>query len=197
MDSFCLLAIIGLAFLLEYDTLYNFINKDRGAAEGSPSGSMLLQVLLASMLIGGLLLFAFRRKIMESALFLKVKLMLIGFMEGLSTIFKLHNVPLFLVYTIGIWLMFYIQCLFNLWAFTPTAHLTAGPAVMIFVIGTLGMVVPSPGGMGTFHAMAIAGLALYGISGSDGFSYANIAFFTIQILYNLVGGLLAIFFLRK
>ena len=46
--------------------------------------------------------------------------------------------------------------------------------------------------MGTFHALVIAGLALYGISGSDAFSYANIAFFAIQIFYNIVGGVLAL-----
>jgi hypothetical protein len=38
-------------------------------------------------------------------------------------------------------------------------------------------------------------LAIYGIAGSDGFSYANIAFFTIQILYNLVAGVLSLILL--
>ena len=46
--------------------------------------------------------------------------------------------------------------------------------------------------MGTFHALAIAGLALYGIGGGDAFSYANIAFFTVQIFYNIAAGLLAL-----
>ena len=106
--------------------------------------------------------------------------------------FKLKNPALFLLYSGGIWLMFYLQCLFNLIAFPPTASLGAGAALMIFVFGTLGMVIPSPGGMGTFHALAIAGLALYGIGGGDAFSYANIAFFAIQIFYNIVAGVLAL-----
>jgi uncharacterized membrane protein YbhN (UPF0104 family) len=70
-------------------------------------------------------------------------------------------------------------------------------ALMVFVFGTLGFVIPSPGGMGTYHALCIAGLALYGISGSDGFSYANIAFFAVQIFYNFVAGLLSLWLLPK
>jgi hypothetical protein len=46
--------------------------------------------------------------------------------------------------------------------------------------------------MGTFHALAIEGLDLYDIPGPDAFSYANIAFFAIQIFYNIVAGLLAL-----
>jgi hypothetical protein len=84
--------------------------------------------------------------------------------------------------------MFYLQCWLNLKAFPPTEHLSASAALMVFVFGTLGFVIPSPGGMGTFHALCIAGLALYGINGGDAFSYANIAFFTIQIFYNIVAG---------
>jgi uncharacterized membrane protein YbhN (UPF0104 family) len=88
--------------------------------------------------------------------------------------------------------MFYLQCRFNLLAFPPTAHLSASATLMIFLFGTLGFVIPSPGGMGTFHALCIAGLALYGVGGSDAFSYANIAFFTVQIFYNFVAGILAL-----
>ncbi|MBK8555683.1 MAG: hypothetical protein IPL65_07900 [Lewinellaceae bacterium] len=38
----------------------------------------------------------------------------------------------------------------------------------------------------------MAGLALYGIDKSDAFSYAMIAFFAIQIFYNIIGGILAL-----
>jgi hypothetical protein len=115
----------------------------------------------------------------------------------LKSVLKLKNPGLFSVYSVGIWIMFYLQCWFNLMAFPPTAHLGASAALMVFVFGTLGFVIPSPGGMGTFHALCIAGLALYGINGSDGFSYANIAFFAVQIFYNFVAGFLALYLLPK
>jgi uncharacterized protein (TIRG00374 family) len=122
----------------------------------------------------------------------KVINLLKGFWEGMKSVLKLKNPLLFLFYSVGIWLLFYLQCWLNLMAFPPTQHLTFGAALMVFVFGTLGFVIPSPGGMGTFHALCIAGLALYGINGSDAFSYANISFFSVQIFYNILAGVLAL-----
>jgi len=42
--------------------------------------------------------------------------------------------------------------------------------------------------MGTYHFMTQIGLAIYGISNEDGFSWANISFFTIQIGGTLLYG---------
>ena len=66
---------------------------------------------------------------------------------------------------------------------------------MVFVFGAFGIVIPSPGGMGTFHFLVVAALALYGINGSDAFSYANINFFSIQIFGNVFFGILALILL--
>jgi glycosyltransferase 2 family protein len=50
------------------------------------------------------------------------------------------------------------------------------------------MIVPSPGGMGTYHVMAVAALTLFSVNSNDAFSFANIMFFSIQIFYNIVIG---------
>jgi LPXTG-motif cell wall-anchored protein len=155
----------------------------------------LVITLLGLALAGGAALFIFRKKLARLPVFQKVSRLLKGFWDGLRSVGRMKNPGLFAVLSAGIWLMFFLQCWLNLKAFPPTAHLGAGAALMVFVFGTLGFVIPSPGGMGTFHALAIAGLALYGIGGGDAFSYANIAFFAIQIFYNIVAGLLALILL--
>jgi len=43
--------------------------------------------------------------------------------------------------------------------------------------------------MGSYHYLVGQGLALYGVVGSDGFSFANIVFFSIQLLANILFGL--------
>lgn len=196
MDFVCLGIVVGLAFLLEGEVLLQFLAKrSSGGAEGG-SGSLLMHPLVLGVLALGLLsvgvLVVFWKKIAQMALVQKVLGLLQGFWEGLRSVLRLRQPTLFLLYSAGIWVMFYLQCYFNLLAFGPTAGLGPSAALMVFVFGTLGFVIPSPGGMGTFHALCIAGLALYGIGGSDAFSYANIAFFTVQIFYNLVGGILAL-----
>ena len=197
MDFICLGLVVGLAFLFEGQTLIHFIsqNQSGGAQSGSLLQNSVVLTTLGLMLAGLVSVFIFRDKIAHLPVYQKIAKLVKGFWDGLRSVFKLKNPALFLLYSGGIWLMFYLQCLFNLMSFPPTASLGAGAALMIFVFGTLGMVIPSPGGMGTFHALAIAGLALYGIAGGDAFSYANIAFFAIQIFYNLVAGVLALLLL--
>ncbi|MCC7504628.1 MAG: flippase-like domain-containing protein [Saprospiraceae bacterium] len=194
MDLVCLALVVGLTFVFEGQVLLDFISANRSGAEGGSGlpGNRLIWIGLIMMGLFGAAVVIFWQKLLHFHVFRKMDQILKGFWEGLRSVLKLKNPTLFIAYSLGIWLMFYLQCWFNLKAFPPTAGLTAGAAMMVFVFGTLGMVIPSPGGMGTFHALAIAGLALYGIEGSDAFSYANIAFFAIQIFYNIVGGVLAL-----
>jgi len=197
MDFICLCLVVALAFVLEGDVLLRFFSQGKNGAESGTSWAVLLSspvvlLLFGLFAIGCVIVFSLRKKLAQTIVFQKVASLAQGFWEGFRSVFRLKNPALFLLYSLGIWLMFYFQCYFNLQAFAPTAHLGASAALMVFVFGTLGFVIPSPGGMGTFHALCIAGLGLYGVSGSDGFSYANIAFFTVQIFYNLLGGTLAL-----
>ena len=193
MDFICLIGVVGLAFLLEGDTLWAFVSQRKSGESGSGlfQNPFVLGFFAISAL-GLLIILLLKEKLARIPLFQKVWKLLKGFLDGLKSVFKLKRPGLFIAYSVGIWAMFYLQCWLNLLAFPPTAHLGMSAALMVFVFGTLGFVIPSPGGMGTFHALCIAGLALYGIGGSDAFSYANIAFFAVQIFYNFVGGFLAL-----
>ena len=94
-----------------------------------------------------------------------------------------------------IWAMYYVMTVFALQSFAPTTDLPLVVGLVVFVFGALGIVIPSPGGMGTYHALVIAALSLYGVSGDDGFSLANIAFFSINIFCNILFGILALILL--
>lgn len=193
VDLICLAAVVGLAFLFEGDTLWAFISQQRGdGSGGSFFQNRFVQGFLVFSAISALLVYVFREKLSQIPVVQKLGTLLKGFADGLRSVLKLKNPGLFVVYSAGIWVMFYLQCWLSLKAFPPTSHLDLSAALMVFVFGTLGFVIPSPGGMGTYHALCIAGLALYGIYGSDGFSYANISFFAVQIFYNFAGGFLAL-----
>ena len=197
MDFVCLALVIGLAFIFEADTLWAFIqSRQPEAAQGNSLWqNPIVLGGLTLLSLSGLLALIFRKKLAQLALFKKIAGLVEGFWDGLRSVFRLQNAGLFLVYSLGIWLMFYLQCWFNLIAFAPTAHLGPGPALMIFVFGTLGFVIPTPGGMGSFHFLAKEGLLIYSINSNDAFSYTMIAFFTVQIFYNIVAGLLALLLL--
>lgn len=191
MDMVCLSLVVGLVFLWEADTLWAFLQQNRGSEVPFWKKPAFLVFLAFLASLGGAAWF-FRHKIVRLTLFKRLAGLLTGFLEGLRSVLQLKRAGIFWACSLGIWLMFYLQTWFNLRAFGPTAHLDWDAALMVFVFGTLGFVIPSPGGMGSFHALAIAGLTVYAIRSDDAFSYANIAFFAVQILYNVLGGLLAL-----
>lgn len=112
-----------------------------------------------------------------------------SFIDGLKAVTQLDSVFKFVVYTIIIWVCYYLMTYLCFFAFGPTAHLSAKVGLIIFVLGTMGIVFPSPGGMGSYHFLVMNGLLLYGIESTDAFSFANIVFFAIQLFCNVTLGL--------
>ncbi len=193
LDVLMLLLIVGLTFLLEFDTLVNYLTEKM--VDDPEKGSLFENPIIIGLgvagVIGVLLLFLFRKKLEQTSIYQKIKKLLIGFAEGLKTIGKLENVGLFIFHTILIWVMYFLMTYLCFFAYAPTAGLGPLPALMVFVFGTFGIVVPSPGGMGTFHFFATEALKIYGVDPADAFSFANILFFSVQIGCNVVIGLMA------
>jgi hypothetical protein len=59
-------------------------------------------------------------------------------------------------------------------------------------IGSLGWIVPVPGGFGSFHALVTGGLMMYGINSDEGVIFATLSHET-QLLVMLFFGLIALF----
>lgn len=188
MDVLFLLICIGLCFLIEFDTILAFLQKGKDADSGP-------NFLLLAGGIGGVLLLItgllFRKKIMTSSLFKKGLNIAKGFGEGILSVRKMDNPLLFWFHSTFIWVMYFFMTYFCFSAFGPTADLAPKIALLAFVVGALAIAIPSPGGMGTYHLFIIQLLALYGVSETDAFSFANILFFSVQLGINVIVGLSA------
>ncbi len=195
IDVLSLLIMVGIAFLLEFDTLWGYLSENMGSRTSNGLLSDPFIIGLGMLALTGLssLLF-FRKKIQSSKFYLKIIHVLKGFWDGILSIKNLENPGLFVIYSILIWVAYYFMFYMYLPAFGPTAHLGFLAALMVFVFGTFGILVPSPGGMGSYHFLVIAALALYGVTGSDAFSFANFSFFATHFC-NIVLGLAALIFL--
>ena len=194
MDVIFILIVTALSLFLEFDTIWNYFNGNMSI--GDRLAGLMSSPIFLGLIAGGILsliaLFIFRKKLQQTAIYNKVANMIKGFGQGLATIAKLESPWLFLFHSIVIWVMYYLMTYFCFFAFAPTAALPAVAALLVFVFGGWGIVIPSPGGMGTYHFLAIAALGFYGIGEAAGFSFANIMYFSIQIFANIVLGVLAI-----
>ena len=68
-----------------------------------------------------------------------------------------------------------------------TANLTPGQVLLVMVMGSIGMIAPVQGGIGTFHALVAYILIKFGVSESDGKIFAAIIHGTQVILILVVG----------
>lgn len=111
-----------------------------------------------------------------------------NFKQGVFTILKLKKRTQFILHTLFINFVYYFDIYLAFQAFSFTDHLTASCALTVFVLSTYGVVVPSPGGMGTWHFLAIELLALYGVNKDpDGRAFALVTH-GVQDVTFLIGG---------
>jgi len=191
IDVIFLLMVIGLAFLIEFDTLWTYLQEH--ADIGSLFGVM--KIGLGLMVIGLFLLFLFRQQIRQLSIYQKIKKVVLGFWEGIKTVAQLERPVIFLLHSINIWIMYFLMTYLCFFSFAPTAHLAPGVGLMTFVMGAIAITIPSPGGMGTYHFLVTSILSLYGIAEADAFSFANILFFSVQLGVNVFLGLIALLIL--
>ena len=192
MDFICLGGIILLAVIFEYELIAGYLG---GVMENAVSTGVILAI--AGVVFFGILYLIWknRDKLAKYSLYQKIEKLFIGFVEGIATVRKLDSPALFLFHSVAIWLCYFLMTYFCFFAYAPTAGIDWQQGLTIFIFGAIGMIIPSPGGMGSYHAMLIAGLAIYGVNEYDGFSYANLIFFTVQIFGNILFGLLALIML--
>ncbi len=184
-----------LVFLLKFDDLQTLIAQ-AGGANPSKGGSTVMYLLLFGF---GALVFAgivwkFWEKIMKVPFIPKVVAFLQGVFSGLLTIVRLKQRGLFIAYTLGIWLMYFLMSYLYFFCLPELSHLTIGDGLFIMIAGSLGIIAPAPGGIGAFHAAVIAGLVALKIDRDLAGSMAIIVH-TSQTLMTVIGGLLALFLL--
>lgn len=196
LDVICLLIVVGLAFLLEFDTLYSFLATNMGQKIGGElfQNPIVLGILASGALSLGIVI-VFWKKIINLPIIQKGLHIVKGFAEGLLAIREAKSPASFVLHTINIWFMYYAMAYFCFLAFPPTATLSPLVALMVYVFGAFGVLIPSPGGMGTYHVLVMAALSIYGINSTDSFSFANIFFFSVNIFGSIGFGILALILL--
>lgn len=189
LDLLSLLFAIILAIVLQGNVLFDFFSDKIG---NSVFGQWWLYIVLASGIIFLIVLYRFRRIIKQWNLYQRIQHLVDGFRDGLRSLRRVENKWVLLLDTALIWILYYLMMFLCFKSFDPTTHLGGMAGLMVFVFGGLGVVFPSPGGMGTFHAMVITALAIYGVPGDDAFSFANIQYFSVQLLGCMLMGIIGL-----
>ena len=111
--------------------------------------------------------------------------------EGLRTLQTMSHKGLFYLYTVGIWAGYFLQFYICFWAFSFTQGLGFSAGLLSFVMASVGVLVPTQGGMGGWHFMVIYTLMAYGVESADAQSFALIVHTCQAILWTGFVGLLS------
>ena len=195
VDLICFALVVSLALVLQYDMLWAYISEHASIPFLAFFQSRWFAMVSVALPIGLVILYRNWTRLARYKLIAKINQLALGFVDGLKSIVKLENAPVFIAHTVTIWLMYYLMTFLCFKAFEPTQELGPMAGLLIFVFGSIGMIIPAPGGMGSYHALVIAGLVIYGIRPDDAFSFAMIIFFTINIFGNIAFGILALLYL--
>ena len=198
IDTLCVGLITGLVLLSQMPVFATFFaetgtNVSR-YAEVLTSGHFYL-IMLCALAALVLVLFLIR----NIALFAKVKGILKNVWQGVIALKDVRPIPLYIIYTLGIWVSYFLEFYLAFYAFDFSAHLGISAGLVMFVVGTLAVIVPTPNGAGPWHFAVMTMMMLYGVGREDAGIFALLVHGIQTFLLILLGiyGLSALPFTNK
>ena len=122
------------------------------------SNSNIGLVFLIILLMVFTIIYLFKNKIKQLSFYSKIIEFIFGIKEGFKSIQKIDNKFSFWMHTIIIWLMYFAMTAICFFAISETSNLNISDGLFLLVLGGIGMVIPSPGGVGTYHFLVMIGL---------------------------------------
>ena len=130
--------------------------------QNSETNSKIL-LFFASFITLTLIIFLLKKQIKKLSFYEKIKQFIDGLKEGFKSVGNIKNKTHFWIHTFIIWLMYFLMTYVCFFSMSETNHLSLIDGVFILVLGGIGMVIPTPGGIGSYHAIVMIGLAVLGV----------------------------------
>ena len=172
IDTLCVGLITGVVLLLQMPVFATFF-AETGTnvgryAEVLTSGHFYLIILCVLAIL--VLAFFLIRNI---ALFAKLKGILQNVWQGIVALKGIKQIPLYIIYTLGIWACYFLEFYLAFFAFDFSAGLGISAGLVMFVVGTLAVIVPTPNGAGPWHFAVMTMMMLYGVGKEDAGIFAQ------------------------
>lgn len=197
IDVISLFICLGIVLLFEFervknilfDFIVNPLLKKLTSLIGQTTNVFLIIVIATVFCI--VLLFALWRILRKTALYEKLLKVLRGFNEGLQSIRKVKSLPLVILHTTLMWVMYWMMAYLCFRSFDFTSQLTPLTGFVVMVFGGFGFAAPVQGGFGVYHFIVSQTLAQYGVDINNGLSYALLNH-SVQTLSVIFFGLIAL-----
>lgn len=198
VDMLCVALITGSTLLLQAPVFATFFEEtgtdvSRYAQLFTSTNFYLIIICIIAL---GLLAFFLIRNV---TMFARLRGILHNVWEGILSLKKVKNLPLFLLYTVGIWVSFFLEFYVAFFSFEFSSDLGVVAALVMFAVGSIAVIVPTPNGAGPWHFAVITMMVLYGVGKEDAGIFALLVHGIQTFLIILLGiyGLAALPFSNK
>lgn len=180
IDLMMLLLVVGLAFFLQTDIIWEFL-KDKGLNLG-----FLIALLISGIL--GFALFMFFVKKSKNPLVEKIKRFLKGLLGGILSIFRMRKKWAFVLHTLFIWVTYIAMFWVIKYTVAETVALSLSQLLVAFVAGAFAMSTTN-GGIGIYPIAVSSALAIFGISSVSGDAFGWIMWISQTLMIVVFGAI--------
>lgn len=189
IDSLLVLTVAGITLVSQMRIFHIFFDQTGTSIDAvidrfSTAGYIVTGICAAA--VGVLLHFLFKRM----AIYNKVKETVRGIWQGINSVKRVRNKPLYLFFTLAIWGSYFLHYYLTFFCFESTVSLGMACAMVTFVVGSIAVIVPTPNGAGPWHFAVKTMLILYAVGSNDALNFVLIVH-SVQTLLVVVLGVYA------
>lgn len=178
-DMLCYILILLAVLVGGESALRNFIQNDIFAPASAALSFNVLWIVAAVLVLGVaalVLILKYRNYLRRFKVAGKILDIIEGAFKGFVMGFKMKYKWSFFLYTLLIWLGYWMMSYSTILAFPQVGDLGASDALFLMVVGSLGWIVPVQGGIGAYHfILSLALSTIYGIPQTSGVIFATIS----------------------
>lgn len=198
IDTLCVASITGITLILQmkvFDSFFAETGTNLNSIVDFFKSPQFYIILLC--VIGVIILLYYLMRTLS--FFQKVKGIVLNIWEGILSLKNVKNKPLFVLYTFLIWLCYFLQFYLSFYCFDFSDNLSIEAGLVMFAVGSIAVVVPTPNGAGPWHFAIISMMMLYGVSKTDAGIFALLVHGIQTFLLVLLGiyGLVALSLTNK
>ncbi len=189
VDTLIVMSYSGIILLLAMSTFGTFFQKTGTSLDRILSGFSLTGWLVTAICTVAVLILL-HLLLKNFSIYNKVKMTLSGIWEGVLSLRGVKDLPLYLFFSVGIWVMYFLHYYLTFFCFDFTARLGLGCALVSFVVANFAVIVPTPNGAGPWHFAIKTMLILYGVADEQALWFVLIVH-TVQTLLVIALGIYA------
>jgi uncharacterized protein (TIRG00374 family) len=195
IDLVVAICLLALNIFLEFNRIKDLAMELFGDKFHNP---FLIYIIIASTLVffflGFYLFDKNKGRLSQIALFKKSINFLDGLKNGFLGVFKIEKLWQFIFHTFCIWMMYYVATYFLCQSVAIGSELSHLAILTILVMGSVGMAIPTIGGIGSYHLLVGKIVVLYGLTNQEGINLATFLHTMQGLLFVLFFGLIALVF---